>query len=222
MANGKPISHNKKLETEIAQKLSDKTLFNRVVNDPHSRMTDACLIQMGYVLDYLHDNQIPYRVEQVANGSYVQLQAVVDSPKARITLTGKPEHVDFIGSVLKTKQNFTNRFTFTTTPYNSSGGKVGNVHGVKRTYTPTKEDIANLLDICLKSDMSSLMNHESTYQIDFDGGRVSQPIHSAYCQNGNLKRQSYYQSLYYQQMSQLFVLLGLRKGLLWILKTHNW
>lgn len=180
-------SYDKKLAQEIARKLPDKTLFNRVLADEHAAVTTECLVQTGYVVDYLYDNQIPFRIEQTTSGGYLQLQAVTDSPKARITLTGKNDgernHIDFIGSAIKANQ----RYAFTATPYDAAGRPLSGQNSSLRTFRPGKEDIARLLDSYLKSDMTSFMAPDETRTIDFANGNP-RSFRNAYYQNGRLRK----------------------------------
>lgn len=174
---------DRKLVQDISKKLPDRTLFSRVINDPKSEVTNECLAQTSHVVDYLYDNQIAFHLEQSTSGGYIQLQAVTDSPKARIVLTGKPEHIDFIGSGLKSTQ----RFVFSTTSYNRNGGRATPMQDVSRTYHPSKDDIYNLLNCYLKNDMSSFANPSDTRNIEFSNGR-SRSVPNSYYQSGNLKK----------------------------------
>jgi len=174
---------DKKIISEIVKKLPDKTLFNRLIDDENAQITNECLSQMNHVVDYLYDNQMTFRVEQSTSGGYLQLHAVTDSPKSRIVLTGKPEHIDFIGSGLKSSQ----RYAFTTTPYDGiTGGRVGGA-GAVRTYRPSKEDVVNLLNAYLKNDMKAFATPNASHSLAFNNGR-SQEVPNVYYQAGNLKK----------------------------------
>lgn len=193
MANNERKSDNtprydETLAKNIMSKLPDKTLFTRVLNDKHAGVTTECLVQTGYVVDYLYDNQIPFRIEQTTSGGYLQLQAVTDSPKARITLTGKNDstvgnHIDFIGSAVKANQ----RYAFTATPYDANGRTLAGQNTSLRTFRPKKEDINKLLDSYLKSDMTAFMAPTDKRELNFQNGQ-SLSVPNAYYQNGKLRK----------------------------------
>lgn len=175
--------YDKKLAQEIARKLPDKTLFNRVLNDEHAGITTDCLVQTGYVVDYLYDNQIPFRIEQTTSGGYLQLQAVTDSPKARITLTGKDNHVDFIGSGIKANQ----RYAFTSTPYSATGNKTTGTSDIGKTYRPGRDDMYKLLDAYMKNDMTAFASPSESHTLSFNNGNT-RSIPNVYYQNGKLRK----------------------------------
>lgn len=167
---------------DISSKLPDKTLFNRLLGDPHANITEDCLTQMGYVVDYLYDNQIAFHIEQTTSGGYLQLQAVTDSPKARITLTGNGNHIDFIGSGIKANQ----RYAFTATPYDADGRSVAATNSSSRTYRPSRDDINSLLDAYLKNDMSAFAAPDQSRTLSFSRSKSNIP--NTYYQNGKLRK----------------------------------
>ena len=189
MASSKQTSkpkQNQKLVQDISKKLPDKTLFDRVLQDKHADVTNECLTQMGYVVDYLYDNQIPFHVEQTTSGGYLQLLAVTDSPKAKITLTGKGSHIDYIGSGIKASQ----RYAFTTTTYNKNGGSIygnSNSNQVNNSFRPSKKDIEDLLNVYLKNDMSSFRTPSESHTLSFDNNQT-RTIPNVYYRNGRLKK----------------------------------
>lgn len=161
--NNKP-HYDEKLAREIRRKLpskGDQTLFNNLLNNENAAVTNECLQQMQYVVDYLYDNQISYHISQSTSAGYLQLRADTDSPKAKITLTGRntatENHIPWIGTATKSNQ----RYAFSTTEYNSDGSR--NIDG--STLMPNKEDIDVLLSTLLKNDMSHFAAPDGNHMV---------------------------------------------------------